>query len=91
MSAEMVGVVALILITVCIGVVSYVAGYLIASLRASRRIVKISQLALKEIESTHKAYIEYFTNPSQTFTSKAKGPSLKIIRSDKDKDTPSNK
>jgi alanine dehydrogenase len=91
MTAEMTGVAALILITICVGVASYVAGYLIAGVKANKKILKISQLALKEIENTHKTYIEYFTNSSQSFPHKVKGPSLKIIRSDDDKGTPSNK
>jgi alanine dehydrogenase len=85
------GVAAFVLVTVAIGAVGYVTGYIIANMRANKRILKVSELAIKEIENTHKAYIEYLASPGKNLKPKSKNTVLKIIRSDNDKDTPSNK
>lgn len=91
---EYAGVVSLILLTMCIGVSAYVAGYLIASIRARKQIAKMYDVAMKEIEKTHHTYLEYIAGSAKDFTvagssaKKHKRSNLKIIRSDKDQETP---
>ena len=88
------GIAAFIIVSMCIGVITYCAGYLIASLRARKQIAKISKIALEEIQKNHRAYLEYIINPTHKFTAtdpsaqRSKYSGLKIIRSDKDQETP---
>ena len=91
---EYAGVASLILLTLCIGVSAYVAGYLTASIRARKQVSKMYDIAMKEIEKTHRTYLEYIAGSAKDFTvtgSSAKKPkhsNLKIIRSDKDQEMP---
>jgi hypothetical protein len=91
---EYAGVASLIVLTMCIGVSAYVAGYLIASIRARKQIAKMYDVAMKEIEKTHRTYLEYIAGSAKDFTvagssaKKHKRSNLKIIRSDKDQETP---
>lgn len=91
---EYAGVASLIVLTLCIGVAAYIAGYLIASIRARKQIARMYDISMKEIEKTHRTYLEYIAGSARDFTvsgssvQKPKRSNLRIIRSDKNQETP---
>lgn len=82
------GVAGFILISLLIGVLGYVAGRYVTIKNTNKKIIKITNAALQEIEKVHKTYMDAFSinlNNRKTTPHAAKKPNnLKIIRFDKE-------